>query len=60
MSSLALKALISSINAQIDALNNTNTKIYDEENREFFLSNIRYIEDEDKLVFTTSEDRERL
>ncbi|WP_169738160.1 hypothetical protein [Clostridium akagii] len=55
---LAFNTLISNLNAQIKALNDNNFKLYDAENREYFIDTIRYDKDEDKLVCEFKEDEE--
>lgn len=51
----ALEVLISSINAQIKEINKSNFKIYDAENREWYLDNIEYCSEDDILIFNTRE-----
>lgn len=52
----ALEVLINSINAQIEELNKSNFKIYDEDNVDWHISKIRYSEEEDRLYFATREE----
>ncbi|WP_167370787.1 hypothetical protein [Clostridium massiliodielmoense] len=47
----ALTVLIDSINAQIAVLNASDCKIYDEENFDFYLSEIYYSKEDDELYF---------
>ncbi len=55
---LDFNTLMSNLNAQIKALNDNNFKLYDTENREYFIDTIRYDKDEDKLVCEFKEDEE--
>jgi hypothetical protein len=50
MSNPAFTTLMESLNAQIQALNKTGFKIYDGENREYFIDKLRYDSDEDKII----------
>lgn len=60
MRNQALQSLITGINAQIKALNETNFKIFDAENPEYFISGIDYSSEDDKLIFQTKEDPQEL
>lgn len=53
----ALEVLINSINAQIEELNKSNFKIYDSDNRDWYLNKIEYCKEDDKLIFNTEEDK---
>lgn len=52
----ALEVLINSINAQIKELNKSNFKIYDSENEDWYLDEIKYDKAGDILVFDCKED----
>lgn len=54
----ALEVLINSINAQIEELNKADFKIYDSDNRDWYLNEIEYCKEDDKLFFNTEEDKE--
>lgn len=45
----SLTVLIDSINAQLTVLNDNDFKIYDEENPEYYLSEVYYNNEEDTL-----------
>lgn len=53
----ALEVLINSINAQIEELNKADFKIFDDDNREYYLNKIKYCKEDDKLIFITEEDK---
>lgn len=55
----AFKAMLESINAQISTLNSGGFKIYDVENPEYFISNLRYDKDSDEIVFETTIDESK-
>lgn len=57
MANPAFNTLMSSLNAQIEALNKTGFKLYDAENREYFIEKIRYDGDEDKLICEFEEEK---
>ncbi|ENZ31889.1 MULTISPECIES: hypothetical protein [Clostridium] len=54
----ALNVLINSINAQLEELNKAGYKLYDAENRDYFISKINYCEEDDRLIFDCTEDKE--
>lgn len=60
MSNAAFRSLINGFNAQIQSMNENNLKVYDEDNPEYFITGVEYSEDEDKLVFKTTEDPNEL
>ena len=53
----AIEVLINSINGQLKEINKSNFKIYDAENREWYLDNIEYCSEDDILIFNTKEER---
>ncbi|WP_183128190.1 hypothetical protein [Clostridium autoethanogenum] len=50
MANPAFTTLMDSLNAQIQALNKTSFKLYDEDNRECFINKVKYDGDDDKLI----------
>ena len=52
-----LNVLISSINAQIEELYKAGYKLYDAENRDYFISKINYCKEDDRLIFDCREDK---
>jgi hypothetical protein len=50
MANPAFTTLMNSLNAQIQALNETGFKLYDEDNRECFINRVKYDGDDDKLI----------
>lgn len=54
----ALNVLINSINAQLEELNKGGYKLYDAENRDYFISKINYCEEDDRLIFDCTEDKQ--
>lgn len=54
----ALDVFLGSINSQLNELNKGNFKIYDNENREFYITGIAYDNEEDKLLFKCREEDE--
>ena len=55
-----MKALEVMINLLINIINTLNTngfKIYDSENRDFYISNIEYCKVDDRLIFNCKEDK---
>lgn len=53
----ALEVLINSLNAQIKELNNADYKIYDAENRDYFINTVSYCSEKDKLIVNFKEDK---
>lgn len=53
----SLEVLINSINAQIEELNKANFKIYDADNREYFIDTVSYCSEDDNLIFNCKEDK---
>jgi hypothetical protein len=60
MANKAFISLLNGFNAQIKSLNENNLKIFDSENPEFFITEVEYDRDLDKLIFKTSEDPNEL
>jgi len=58
MANPAFRSLIEGFNAQIKSMNENDLKVYDEDNREYFISEIKYDQKEDKIFFQTKEDPE--
>lgn len=56
MHNKAFQALVESINAQIQVLNNNGYQIYDADNPDYFISGIRYDNRDDEIKFETKED----
>lgn len=56
MANAAFKSLVEGFNAQIKAMNANNLKVFDADNPEFFITEVEYNQDEDKLIFKTDED----
>lgn len=56
MKDKAFQTLIESINAQLEVLSENGYKIYDTENPEFFISNIRFDKEDNLIKFDTVED----
>jgi hypothetical protein len=50
------QALLESLQAQLAALNKANIRLYDCENPEFFVSNIKYDHDDDKIYLEFEEE----
>lgn len=57
MANPAFITLIDSLNAQIQTLNKTGFKLYDSENKEYFIGKLRYDGDEDKIICDFEEDK---
>ena len=55
----ALNVLLGSINSQIKELNKSNFKIYDEDNRDYYIVGIVYDSEDDKLIFKSEEEDEK-
>lgn len=53
----ALTVLIDSINAQLAILNDNDCKIYDEENLEYYLSEVYYNSEDDELKCRFKEEK---
>ncbi|ENK0558046.1 hypothetical protein ACLD43_18655 [Clostridium botulinum] len=58
MVNIAFKSLLEGFNAQIKIMNENNLKIFDADNREYFITGIEYNSDDDKVIFNTAEDPE--
>ena len=54
----AIEVLINSINGQLKEINKSNFKIYDADNRDWFLESVEYSSEDDILIFNTKEDKE--
>ena len=54
----AIEVLINSINGQLQEINKSNFKIYDADNRDWFLESVEYCSEDDRLIFNTKEDKE--
>lgn len=50
-----LAILIESINAQLFVLNQNGHAIFDADNRDYYISGIRYCSEDDKIIFETKE-----
>jgi len=50
------KALVATINNQIQMLNDTGYKLYDAENPEYYIEKVTYDPQDDELKFTCKED----
>lgn len=50
MPNLAFKALIDNFNAQLESMNKNDFKLYDPDNREYFIKKIVYDHDDDKFL----------
>lgn len=59
MGNPAFTTLMDSLNAQIEALNKSGFKLYDAENRDYFIEKIKYDGEEDKLICEFEEDKEK-
>lgn len=57
MSNPAFKTMIESINAQLEVLNRNGYPLYDADNRDYFMSNIKYDSDSDQIIFETLEEK---
>ena len=53
----AFKVLLKILTAIIKILNEEGFKIYDSENRDFYISNIEYCKFDDRLIFNCKEDK---
>lgn len=53
----ALEVLLNVLISIINQLNKDGFKIYDAENREWYLENIEYCSEDDILIFNTREDK---
>lgn len=56
MANPAFTTLMDSLNAQIQVLNKTGFKLYDGENREYFIGKLRYDSNDDKIICDFEED----
>ena len=54
----AIDVLINSINGQLQEINKSNFKIYDADNRDWFLESVEYSSEDDRLIFNTKEEKE--
>ncbi|WP_185903732.1 hypothetical protein [Hathewaya massiliensis] len=52
----SLEILIESINSQLAILNANNFKIHDEDNTEFYIKEVYYSKEDDKLYFRCCEE----
>lgn len=53
----SFKVLLKILVAIISILNEEGFKVYDSENRDFYISNIEYCKVEDRLIFNCKEDK---
>jgi hypothetical protein len=53
----ALDVLINLINSQLKELNESNFKIYDADNRDYFISTIEYSKEDYRLIFNCKEEK---
>lgn len=53
----SLDVLINTLNSILETLNNNDYKIYDNENRDFYMNKIAYCNQEDRLFVTFKEDK---
>lgn len=53
----AIDVLIATINAQLAELNKSEYKIYDADNQDYYITQVRYDGKSDELYFETQEDR---
>lgn len=54
----AFKILLRILTSIITILNEEGFKLYDTDNRDFYICNIEYCEKDDRLIFTCKEDKE--
>ena len=54
----ALEVLINMLLSIINTLNEHGFKVYDADNRDWYLKSIEYCKEDDKLIFYTEEERE--
>lgn len=52
-----LEDVLNKLEIMINALNNNGFKLYDSENRDFYISNITYCEVDDRLIVSFKEDK---
>ena len=52
-----LEVLLNMLVAIINTLNNHGFKLYDEDNRDFYISNITYCDVDDRLIVSFKEDK---
>ena len=52
-----LDILIATINAQLAELNKSDFKIYDADNQDYYITQVRYNKHDDRLYFDSQEDR---
>lgn len=52
-----LEDVLNKLEIMINALNNNGFKLYDEDNRDFYISNITYCEIDDRLIVRFKEDK---
>ncbi len=53
----AIDVLIATINAQLAELNKSDFKIYDSDNQDYYITQIRYSKEDDRLYFDSQEVR---
>lgn len=53
----AIDVLIATINAQLTELNKSDFKIYDADNQDYYITQVRYDKQDDRLYFDSQEDR---
>lgn len=53
----AIDVLIATINAQLAELNKSDFKIYDSDNQDYYITQVRYDKQDDRLYFDSQEDR---
>lgn len=52
-----LEDVLNKLEIMINALNNNGFKLYDSENRDFYISNITYCDVDDRLIVSFKEDK---
>ena len=52
-----IDVLIATINAQLAELNKSDFKIYDSDNQDYYITQIRYNKEDDRLYFDSQEVR---
>lgn len=52
-----LEAVLNKLDIMINALNEQGFKLYDEDNRDFYISNVTYCDIDDRLIVSFKEDK---
>lgn len=52
-----LETILNKLVIMINELNNNGFKLYDEDNRDFYISNITYCDVDDRLIVSFKEDK---